>query len=285
MSEVKKPTSYDEQVLLLKKRGCIIADEQYCKEKLATISYYRLSAYFLPFKHNDDTYDSGITFERVYHIYEFDRKLRNLLFSAIEVIEISLRTRMSYLHALKYGALGYKDPANFNQKHNHTKFKENYEREIANNDKVSFVKHHIQNYNGEFPVWALSELFTFGMLSYFYGDLCTQDRKEIAKLYRVNYRDMESWLRCCTDLRNICAHYGRLYYRIFSAVPSGLNATLEQKRRLWGAVLVVRELFPSAHKWNTEFVPSINELYDEYKEDIDLHHIAFPSDWKDQLIK
>ena len=88
-------------------------------------------------------------------IYEFDRKLRNLLFSAIEV---SLRTRLAHFHSEKYGPLGYLDSSSFNSKHNVDKFKQNIDREIENNKKVLFVKHYIDNYDGQFPLWVISEV-------------------------------------------------------------------------------------------------------------------------------
>ncbi len=282
MSEVKKPTTYAEQVDKLKNRGCIIKDEGRCKRILSNVGYYRLSAYFLPFKLKDDTYKEGITFDRIYHIYEFDRKLRNLIYGAIEVIEVYMRSSLSYFHSIKYGALGYLNGANFNTRHNELKFKENVDRETANNEKVLFVKHHLENYNGQFPLWVVSELFTFGMLSYFYSDLTTADKKQLAG---KDYKDVVSWLRCCTDLRNICAHYGRLYYRIFPSVPSGFCLSENEKRRLWGAILTVKALYPSIEKWNNEFMPAIEALFEEYKADIDLKHIAFPQNWAEQLKK
>jgi abortive infection bacteriophage resistance protein len=131
-------------------------------------NYYRLSAYFLPFKKADGNYIPGTDFNTVYQIYEFDRKLRNLIFAAIEEVEIYLRAKFAYYHAHKYGALGYMDAANYNQRHRHDRFKELIETEIKNNRKVLFVQHHAANYGGQFPVWVRTELFTFGMLSYFY---------------------------------------------------------------------------------------------------------------------
>ena len=282
MSEVKKPATYAEQITQLKKHGCVIADENFCMNVLEEVGYYRLSAYFLPFKNDDGNYKIGTTFERVYNIYEFDRKLRNLIFSAIETIEVSLKSRLSYFHSFKYGSLGYLDENSFNQKHDAEKFKETIDREIENNKKELFVKHHIENYDNKFPLWVISELFTFGTLSYFYNDLTTADKKAFAG---VHYKDMVSWLRCCTDLRNICAHYGRLYYRIFSAMPSGFNIKDSAKRRLWGAMLSLRELYPSTEKWNNEFLPAIEALFEKYTEDINLYHLAFPKDWAVQLVK
>lgn len=281
MSEIKPHLTYAQQIERLRSRGCIIPDAADCENKLKHIGYYRLSAYFLPFKKEDETYADGLLFDKIYNIYEFDRKLRNLLFSAIELIEVSLRARLAYFHAGKYGPLGYLDSTTFNDKHNAEKFEENLQREIENNKQVLFVKHHIENYEGKFPLWVICELFTFGTLSRFYCDLTLADKKAFAG---ADYRAMESWLRCCTDLRNICAHYGRLYYRVFSAMPAGINISDAQKRRLWGTILSVKKLYPSPEKWNTEFMPRIEALFEEYKDDINLYHMAFPKNWVQQLV-
>lgn len=282
MSEVKKHLPYAEQIEKLRDRGCIITDDSVCESVLMNIGYYRLTAYFLPFRTENGDYENGLTFDRVYHLYEFDRKLRNLLFSAIEVIEVSMRARLAYFHSQKYGPLGYLDPNAFNKKHNADKFQETLKREIENNKKVLFVKHHLEKYDGQFPLWVISELFTFGTISCFYNDLLTADKKAFGG---NTYMEMVSWLRCCTDLRNICAHYGRLYYRNFSAMPTGFDIDERQKRRLWGAVLSVRALYPSAEKWNKEFMPRIKSLFKEYKDDINLFHLAFPKKWEEKLKK
>ena len=282
MAEVKPFRDYNEQIKKLKSSGLVVADEEFCKRALINIGYYRLSAYFLPFKATDGSFVPGTDFSTVYDIYEFDRKLRSILFSAIEVIEVHLRSMLSYYHSSKYGPLGYLDPNCFNNKHNSEKFGSTIAREIDNNKNIPFVRHHLEKYNGRFPLWVISELFTFGTLSYFYNDLKTSDKKE---LFGVYYKEAVSWLRCCTDLRNICAHYGRLYYRIFPAMPSGFDISEESKRRLWGAVLCVKTLYPSSEKWNREFMPAIEALFEQYRDAIDLYRLAFPDNWADQLRK
>lgn len=284
MKEPKKATTYEEQVRILQSRGMIIDDEAFCIQKLSEINYYRFSAYFLPFRRQDGSYIEGVHFQRVYRIYEFDRKLRGILFSAIEEIEIFLKSRLAYFHAHQYGALGYPDPANFSAAHRADKFSGNIQREIQNNNKVLFVKHHIENYDGQFPIWVIVELFTFGMISRFYADMPRSDQKKLAKkIYNTVPQNMVSWLRCVTDLRNICAHYGRLYFRIFSAVPAGLGLQTAAERRLWGAVLALKSLYPDHNKWDAEILPGIQALFEEYQNDIDLYHIAFPKDWDQQL--
>jgi abortive infection bacteriophage resistance protein len=287
MAQLKPPTTYSQQREKLCSRGCLISDIPLCENILSRINYYRLSAYFLPFKKADGNYLPGTDFNTVYQIYEFDRKLRNLLFAAIEEVEIYLRAKFAYYHAHKYGVLGYMNAANYNKMHRHDRFKELIEAEIKNNRKVLFVQHHIDNYGGQFPVWVITELFTFGMLSYFYGDLPTQDQKQIAKdLFGTIPKNLISWLRCCTDLRNICAHYGRLYFRIFTAIPANLpGLEKDAERRLFGAVLALKALYTDTDKWNAEIQPALCSLLNAYSHVIHPDHIGFPVDWGSKILK
>jgi abortive infection bacteriophage resistance protein len=144
---------------------------------------------------------------------------------------------------------------------------------------------HLENYDGKFPIWVISELFTFGMLSYFYSDMLTQDQKEIARQYNTNYRVLGSWLRCCTDARNIYAHYGRLYYRVFTAAPSGFDLPESVRHRAWAVMLVIKSLYPSHDKWLTEFMPHMEAIMKKYKNEISLYHLAFPENWNEYLNK
>lgn len=286
MAQLKTPTTYQEQLDILKSRNITAEGTKRCIAILESVNYYRFTAYFLPFKQADGTYQDGTNFQQVYHIYEFDRKLRSILFSALEEVEIYLRAKFAYFHAHKYGAEGYMDAANYSSSHKAEKFHENLCREITSNKRSTFVIHHNEHYDGHFPVWVIVELFTFGMLSRFYGDMKIADRKLLAKeIYGTTPKNVTSWLRCCTDLRNICAHYGRLYYRIFPATPANVDATEPQINQLWGAVLALKALYPSAEKWNSEVLPQIQALFEEYELDITLAHIGFPENWSDKIKK
>ena len=285
--QLKPPITYDEQIEKLRSKGCRVTDTSFCTQVLSRVNYYRLSAYFLPFKTDGGEYLPGTDFNTIYQIYEFDRHLRNLLFAAIEEVEVYLRAKFAYYHAHKYGGTGYMDAGNYNTRHRHERFKNLIDNEINKNNKVLFVKHHLDKYEGRFPIWVITELFTFGMLSYFYSDMLTQDQKQLAReMFGTIPKNLSSWLRCCTDLRNICAHYGRLYYRIFTAVPTGLPELEENsKRRLFGAVLALRALFPDADKWNNEIYAWLKKLISSSSEIIKLHHIGFPVDWETKLKK
>jgi abortive infection bacteriophage resistance protein len=291
MLSVKEPTTYKQQIELLRQRGCDVLDEGFCVKMMSQMNYYRLSAYFLPFKGCDENYKPGTNFEQICQIYEFDRKLRGILFSVIEEVEVNLRAKLAYFHAHKYGADGYMNPMNYRPKHNHEKFIKEFRREVNNNSKSLFVQHHNEKYGGQFPIWVAIELFTLGMLSYFFVDLKGIDRRQIANdLLGEDEKDVSSWLRCCTDLRNICAHYGRLYYRIFSAMPLNIHSPKSSEdeylqRRLFPSVLALRKLHPDPLTWNSSFVEPLSALILQYGDSINLVHIGFPDDWEILLHK
>ena len=84
-------------------------------------------------------------------------------------------------------------------------------------------------------------------------------------------------------MRNIVAHYGRLYYRIFPAIPANIDVPKLAKRKLWGAIQAVRLLYPNKKKWNEEIIPTMQKVFDSYADSIDLVHIAFPNDWAEHI--
>ena len=287
MADVKPPATYDEQIIKLISRGCIIIDKEKCKEVLSQVNYYRLSAYFLPFKKSDETYVEGIKFDTIYQIYEFDRKMRLILFSAIEEIEVYLRAVLAYHHAHKYGTLGYLDHKNYYPKHRHTEFISKLETEKQKRIKEPFVQHHIGKYGGNFPIWVMIELFTFGTLSHFYADLPVADQKYISRnFFSAHEKTIASWLKCCTDLRNFCAHFGRLYYRNFTSIPKGINnLSINNERSLFAMIMVLRGLYTKSTKWDKEIYTQIRALINEYQDSIQLEYIGFPNDWEIMLKK
>ena len=75
----KLPATVDEQIGKLRERGCIVEDEEFARETLTDINYFRLAHYFSLFLEEDGKYREGTKFKQVMRVYDFDRKLRNLL--------------------------------------------------------------------------------------------------------------------------------------------------------------------------------------------------------------
>ena len=284
--ELKKATTFDEQVELLRQKNIIISDPVDCACFLSKTNYYRISGYYLPFmqRYTNQCFDN-ITFERIQNIYYFDADMRNLITSAIEKIEIHIRTQLAYYHAHKYGPEGYMYASSFNLKHDHIAFSKHISSCISENRNTLIVKHHIDAYNGHFPIWVIIDFFSMGMLSYFYRGMKNSDKAYLAQnMYGVNYQIMESWLRCLTDLRNRCAHYSRLYYWIFPALPKMPTAEkYVPTRRLFSQIYMLKFMYPEKSKWNDEFLNPLIKLIRKYRLYISKNHIDFPYRWKSML--
>lgn len=114
--QLKKPLSYQEQIENLKTRhGLVIENEDEAKQILATVNYYRLSAYGIGLKdaRDPEKYVEGITLGHIYRLYCFDAQIRTLLIPMIEQLEIKLRTQIAYHLAMTYGAESFRDARYF----------------------------------------------------------------------------------------------------------------------------------------------------------------------------
>ena len=289
--KLKEPKSFEEQLNILESRGVEVKDRDACISFLKTVNYYRFTAYLLTFRNKDGETYKRVSFETPFMIYMFDQALRTLLFSYIEDIEVYLRTQIAYYHGHKYGPDGYEKASNYNKRHNHETFWKRVEDCIKGHEDSPAVVHHKEKYDGHFPVWVIVELFSIGQLSYFYRGLVYNDREKISRnLYGIKNRTLLSWFRCLTDLRNRCAHYSRLYYWVFPAIPSfsefGIDMELkEDNRKLFYQILMLSKMYPNSDVWNFQFLDQLEELINTYKHYINLNCIGFPENWKELLKK
>ena len=279
---LKPPKTFKEQLKILHNHGLIIDNPERALIILSKVNYYRFSAYLLPFRIKDaKTYHSSPTFSNIYKIYEFDRRLRALLQSAIEPIEILLKTQIAYYHGHTYGPEGYLLSENFKSSLFHKKFLEEFNITVDKNSKALFVRHHHEKYGSKFPIWVATELFSLGMLSKFYSNMPRPDKKKIADCpFSTGPEQLESWMKCLTDLRNRCAHYMRLYYYNFvvnPTYPKGCKHRLSGK--LFDVIYVLQYLYLDKKKWDSEFLIPLEALITEYIDVIQLEYIGFPNTW------
>lgn len=278
--------SVKEQITNLKNIGLIIADEVYVEKILNDISYFRLvKAYSLTLKAKNDVYKENIIFEHLVELYHFNANFRQLLFSEIEKIEINMRCRISNHFADTYSVLGYKQSDNFANKMYHDFFIRDINEEIRRNSKAPFVRNFRENYlDGELPIYALVEIFSFGMLSKFYKNMKNCDKKVVAKTFGVGYSYLESWIESISYVRNICAHYGRLYNAKLSKTPTLYKEYATQRignNRVFGVLTCMKHLLKGDSHWNI-FLDQIQILFDKY-EHVDKTTMGFPENWMEVL--
>lgn len=289
MGELKKqqpPMTIDEQVENLKSIGLIVDDEEYAKKILNDISYFRLvKAYSLNLKPKNGCYDKQTTFKEIVALYLFNANFRQIIFPEIEKVEINVRCRVANFFAEQYGVLGYLQAENFADENYHAQFLKDINEEIGRNSKAPFVRNFRENYEGgNLPIYALVEVFSFGTLSKFYKNMLNKDKKAIAKSFGVGYTYFESWLESISYVRNICAHYGRIYnaklsktpilYKEYTQVGIGNN-------RIYGVLLCLKHLLKNDVHWNL-FVDKIELLFDKYQY-VKISTMGFPENWRELL--
>lgn len=293
--DLKPALSYEEQIEHLKAyHNLHVDDYDEAIRILKRVNYYRLSGYGVGLKEKDnrEKYIEGTSLETIYRLYSFDSKFKNILIHTIEQIEIQLRAQLSNYLAMKYGAECYRNPENFVSKQTkdgeeiHSKIILSFDEECKRQKNVPFVKHHFQKYDGHFPIWVAIDLFTFGNLCSLYDIMKNADKAEIAKLYSTKPNYLEGWILSLVEVRNICAHYGRLYNLPLKQAPflykeykkyrkSGIN-------KVFPVIVTIKRMLNGNDVWN-RFYNDLEKLMDEYSDVIRLSFIGFPPDWKDVL--
>lgn len=209
---------------MLKQRGIIVNDEDLALRQLASISYFRLASYWKTFETDESTrhFSTGTRLEEVISLYTFDRELRSIIFTAIQDIEVALRTRIIHFFSLPHGAFWFMDASKFN---NHNIFQtclDNIQTELGRS-KEEFLQEHFAKYDAPSmpPVWKTLEVVSFGNLSKLYANMKDVEvKKQVARSVGLpQYTYLESWMRSLTVLRNCCAHHARTWNRRYPTMP------------------------------------------------------------------
>lgn len=295
----KVPISFEEQCNLLISRNLIIQDKLSANRSLSSISYYRLSAYGIPFRQRDlsgnltEQFKPGTTFDDILRLYEFDRQLRLLVIDAIERIEVAIRTQITHHMAHQYGVFAHTNPDHFHSKFNHTDWLKKLENE-TNRSSDQFIKHYQKKYTGfpTVPIWMLTEIMSLGALSVFYNGLKNdqragiEDKKTIANHFNIHHKRLADWLHTLTYVRNICAHHSRLWNRELSIRPDKINDAqwsppiTPRNDRIFYILLILRYLLRATKK-DIDWSKSINELIDPIaKNPAHRRSMGMPDSWE-----
>ncbi|BAZ19458.1 hypothetical protein NIES4073_03280 (plasmid) [Kalymmatonema gypsitolerans NIES-4073] len=217
-----------DQLSQLKKRGIIVTDESQALDHLKQINYYRLSAYWYPFRataHSQvqDNFKPDTHFQTIIDLYLFDKKLRLLMLDALESIEIALRTAVA-LQLGQHDPWAYRNPkyldGKFVKRNAHMKWLQQFD-DKAKKSKEPFAEHFRSKYPSEdFPLWMGVELLDFGALSCLLNGMRYSDQRPIAYQYGIPRPELlTSWVWTLCFVRNVCAHHARLWNRSLVAQP------------------------------------------------------------------
>ncbi len=295
----KKVTTIDEQIHQLKDRGLIISNDAIARHFLSNISYYRLAGYWWPMQEDKTkhTFKKNSRFEDVIALYNFDRELRLLLFDVIERIEISLRSKMIYHLSHEHGFWWFQNTELFRDTKELIKSLANIEDEL-DRCKDTFIKEHNKKYKHDQrfpPAIKTLEITSFGSLSKLYGNLKAdvESKDKIAKEFNtINHTFLPSWLQGIAQIRNICAHHGRLWNKNLPSRPKLLPnppgkwlkqvPTEAEHHLLYIHMCCMKYLLDVASPGH-HYKEKLAELFSKYPS-VDLKALGFPKNWRDEAL-
>jgi abortive infection bacteriophage resistance protein len=262
---VKPFLTYEQQITkLINDKQLVIANPNAAKSALESIGYFALiGGYKTPFINPMTRIYEHTTFEDIYALYKFDRNLRELTFKYLCEIEQKIRQLISYHFCNLYG----EQQACYLTHSNYNVTKKNAQSiaklisiltyHANKNTEHAYLVHQRRVYHNV-PLWVVMNALTFGQTSNFYRLLPFKLQSNISKAYpHINEKSLESYLKCLTLFRNVCAHNERLYnFRLQIDFPDTIlhkklgvprfgSQYTYGKRDYFGLVIAFRYILPN----------------------------------------
>ncbi|MBO7441919.1 MAG: Abi family protein [Paludibacteraceae bacterium] len=280
--------SVKDQIELLKSDGLIFQDEERARHLLENVSMFRMKNYLNPFRQRGNRrFRKNTTFDDVYKIYMFDSELRNLVYSELGKIEISIRTQLSLIMGDVAGIYWFEDSSNFRNTNRHILLLNKLADELRRSDDEAIVAFKRRYSNPFPPSWITFEVSSFGTLSMMYRWInAGKARRKVARFYGLSDTVMESWLHSIVYVRNICAHHSRLWNRKLSINAKIPRRTLKpfinipkETKKVYYVLSIILYFLETVNSENT-FVARFKVLLTKYPS-VDVSAMGFPSNWND----
>jgi len=311
----KPHLTFDEQLAKIESRGLVVDDRRVAVATLRRVGYYRLSAYWYPFRvmaqgssSRLDAVIEGVTLEHALALYAFDEKLRAVLMQGLEVLEVALRVQVAYRLG-QVDPFGHLKPEVLDQSEinrpatsglSETRYQawlRHYHRRCTESRNEDYVRHFHEKYDGELPVWVATELLDFGSLVRLLQFLPQVARNRVSRNFGIGRsNDFVSWCRSLNVVRNHCAHHARLWNRVFPYPPAKVNANrvpepirhlqgvkkADESRVYYMAALLaglIRETAPQSN-WPRSF-RTVVQKFPEVPLYTPQSSMGFPRDWEE----
>ena len=270
-----------------------MADRAELIRRLEQVKYYRLSAYWHPFRQpGGDGLKPGTTLDAIWDRYVFDRQLRVLVMDAIERVEVAVKTRLANHLALAHGPFAHLDRRNLPnlQPGDHRRLLDKIQKE-EDRSKESFVQHFHTKYTSEtnLPLWMAIEVMDFGTLLTLFRGSDQYAKRTVANAFGLQAGVFESWLVSLNYLRNLCAHHGRLWNRTLPVTPALPNPANRPEfhapvavptKRTFTALTILRYLLRFIAP-QSGWPRRLEDLLSLKHPGIPIDQMGFPRNWKD----
>lgn len=269
MTVEKVYTTIPQQIAILRSRGMTL-DKIEATAWLEHVGYYRLSGYWYPYRQPAalpqqrlDQFMPRTDFHDIATLYEFDRKLRGLIFDGVERLEVALRAQMA-THVAAISPPAYRDRTTFRTSFAFQQWlatvDSRIERAKVRNDSI---RHWYSHHEVPPPLWIALEVLDFSDISIMYSGLPTAMQWDIAdnlglridltalsksqRAAALKKHPLTRWLQQVTIARNTCAHHARLWNQHFLPVSTAALRTnpllsglpLGNSKHLYGIIALI----------------------------------------------
>ncbi|WP_171060931.1 MULTISPECIES: Abi family protein [Rhodobacterales] len=258
-------------------RGLSIPDMEHAKRTVERIGYYRISAFFYPFREfcvlpgdrgkvRCDRFQTGASFDDVITFYLWDKTIRLELADAIERIEIAIRAAIVEVLG-SFNPHGHRDARSYKPSFSELdargmspikKFTSKLE-DAFRRSKEDYAKHYLSRYIGSPPIWIEAGTWDWGNMTHILRYLDESHKNTIAASINPGLprKTMESWVNALNDVRNDCAHHSRIWNKNLvnsPGIPKGLGfpefqhlkgkpaGGVAPTQKLYGALVVIAYL-------------------------------------------
>lgn len=277
MQKEKKFLECEELIEEIKNKNIIINDEEIVRRILCENNYYVIMGYKSIFLDENHCYKDNVTFENIYNLYLFDRKLKLLLLNSLFDIENIIKTSIINQFAKNYGfkETDYLNKKNYNCNHKYIDktFNILYKQIEENSNNNLAVVYYKKNY-GYVPLWVIIKVLSFGLIKELYSIMKDNDKEKI-KNKISNFKDIKikgvfTFMQLLVDIRNKTAHdeivYNHChrkillpktmeYYKFNLTGNQGLND-------MFGVLISIKNFLPK-NKFNC-LIDKLTNIIDKY---------------------
>ena len=168
----------------------------------------------------------------------------------------------------------------FKNKSDFKKLEKAFQKSVQDNQSIPFVRHHINHYDAQFPIWLAIELFTLVNLKYLYKNIPSKDRKVISRDLNLSPPVLDSWIDSLRILRNHLAHNMRLYNTTFPKIPKfeKHHSVIIKTNRIFIFFQLLKYISQTVENWNITLI-KLKHLMECYSQYISNQSLGLPDNW------
>ena len=309
--KITLPLDLDEQVILMKKYVSF-EDDSAIRRRLVYTGFFRLRRYGMFLLSKMGRFGKKPSEQMLYDLYDFDERLRLLLFAYCKKAEIGLKTNMTVgLSNRVNNHLFYLDENSYTptksnndkvEKQKNQRLFEGFIKDVRNNEKrirtdtarypeIKEMRPKGKSENDHLPAEVYFYYIDLGdicpIYSYLRGDL----RKEVLRYgyTRKHYgkettKQFDTWLEAVRNLRNFCAHHLMLSGKNSCVIipEFGEDYILSSKTDLFSRLYALKKILP--RHFSDALKKDLQRLVEKTETDVYALGIL-PRDWEERFTK